>query len=59
MRERRWLDRTGLASLAVEGLATLNDGDDNRLDAVFDGVESRLVERWESEAGLETYGEVA
>jgi len=52
-----WLERTGLASLAVEGLATLNDGDDNRLDAVFDGVESRLVERWESEAGLETYGE--
>ncbi len=52
-----WLECTGLASLAVDGLATLNDDDDNRLDAVFDGVESRLVERWESEAGLETYGE--
>src|SRR4030065_429706 len=27
------------------------------VDAIFDEVESRLVERWEAEAGLETYGE--
>ncbi len=55
-----WLERTGLASLVAEGLATLkdgDDGDDNRIEAVFDDVESRLVERWEAEAGLETYGE--
>jgi isocitrate lyase len=52
-----WLERTGLAALAVEGAATLGDGDINRIDAVFDSVESRLVERWESQAGLETYGE--
>jgi isocitrate lyase len=52
-----WLERTGLASLVTEGLGSLKDGDVNRLDAVFDDVESRLVERWESEAGLETYGE--
>ena len=52
-----WLEGTGLAALAVDELGTLNDDDDNRLDAVFDGVESLLVQRWESEAGLETYGE--
>ncbi|CAN5540367.1 isocitrate lyase ICL2 [soil metagenome] len=52
-----WLERTGLAALAAEGAATLSDGDANRIDAVFDSVESRLVERWESEAGLETYGD--
>src|SRR5690606_18580781 len=52
-----WLERTGLAALAAEGAATLKGGDGTRIDAVFDGVESRLVERWESEAGLETYGE--
>jgi isocitrate lyase len=52
-----WLERTGLAALAAEGAATLKGDDGNRVDSVFDGVESRLVERWESEAGLETYGE--
>jgi isocitrate lyase len=52
-----WLERTGLASLVLDGLATLKGRDDNRIDAVFDDVESRLVERWEAEADLETYGE--
>jgi isocitrate lyase len=52
-----WLERTGLSALAAEGAAGLTDGDANRIDAAFDSVESRLVERWESEAGLKTYGE--
>ena len=52
-----WLDRAGLAALAREGAAKLKDADANLIDAVFDAVESRLVERWEAEAGLETYGE--
>jgi isocitrate lyase len=54
----RWLEHTGLAALAAEGAAKLQDGGDaTRVDAIFDSLESRLVERWESEAGLETYGE--
>ena len=54
----RWLEHTGLAALAAEGAAKLQDGGDaNRVDAIFDSLESRLVERWESEAGLETYGD--
>ncbi|MEX2663871.1 MAG: isocitrate lyase ICL2 [Vicinamibacterales bacterium] len=53
----RWLERTGVAGLAAEEAATLADGDAARVDAAFDRVVSRLVERWESEAGLETYGE--
>jgi isocitrate lyase len=52
-----WLERAGLATLAAEGAATLKNADDNLIDGVFDAVESRLVERWEAEAGLETYGE--
>jgi isocitrate lyase len=52
-----WLERAGLASFAADRAANLKDGDANRIDAAFDAVESRLVERWESEAGLETYGE--
>lgn len=52
-----WLERAGLASLAVERLSAVKDGDDIRLDAVFDDVESHMVERWEAEAGLDTYGD--
>lgn len=52
-----WLERTGLAALAADEAATSKEGDGNQIDAAFDRVESRLVERWESEAGLNTYGE--
>jgi isocitrate lyase len=50
-----WLDRTGLAKAASEGAAALAKG--ASVDAVFDKVESKFVETWEAEAGLETYGE--
>jgi isocitrate lyase len=51
-----WLDRTGLAALAAEGVSGLAS-DARGIDAAFDSVESRLVERWEAEAGLQTYGD--
>src|SRR5690606_4855537 len=53
----RWLERTGLAAVVDQEAPTLKEGDGNQVDALFDSVESRLVDRWESEAGLETYGE--
>jgi isocitrate lyase len=52
-----WLQRSGLAALVGQGAAKLKDADANLIDGVFDAVESPLVERWEAEAGLETYGE--
>ncbi len=52
-----WLDRTGLGKLADDGAAVYAKGGAARVDAIFDEAESRLVERWEAEAGLETYGE--
>jgi isocitrate lyase len=52
-----WLLRTGIAALADEAAAQLAGDDGRQLGAVFDAVESRLVERWEAESGLETYGE--
>jgi isocitrate/methylisocitrate lyase len=52
-----WLERVGLAALVGAEAAKLKDADANLIDGVFDAVESRLVERWEAEAGLETYGE--
>ncbi len=50
-----WLDRAGLGKAIAEGVAALGKG--AAVDAVFDKVESRFVEIWETEAGLETYGE--
>jgi isocitrate lyase len=52
-----WLERTGLASLAAEGAAVLAKGGDTTADAVLDKVASRLVEQWEAEAGMESFGE--
>ncbi|MCM2268839.1 MAG: isocitrate lyase, partial [Thermoanaerobaculia bacterium] len=52
-----WLERTGLAQLAAESAATLAGGDGGQIDAAWDAAESRLVDRWETAAGLETYGD--
>jgi len=52
-----WLERAGLAALADEAAAKLAGGDGSQVDATWDAAESRLVERWETEAGLETYGD--
>lgn len=52
-----WLDRTGLGKMVEEGAAAYAKGGAAKVDAIFDAAESRLVEIWESEAGLETYGE--
>jgi isocitrate lyase len=52
-----WLERTGLARLATEGAAALKKGDGVAVDATFDRVASHFREVWETEAGLETYGQ--
>ena len=51
-----WLEHKGLAALAAENAAAYEQ---RRLtvDAAFDGAAARLLEAWEEEAGLETYGE--
>src|SRR5258706_8620165 len=52
-----WLERTGLSAVAKEGAAEYGKGRDTSADSVLDKAASRLVEAWEAEAGLETYGE--
>ncbi len=53
-----WLERTGLAALVAEGVASLGKkGSDANVDAVFDAAESRFVDAWEAEAVLKTYGQ--
>jgi len=52
-----WLERTGLAKLVAESVAALPQAAFGQLDAAFDRAASRLLELWETEAGLETFGE--
>jgi isocitrate lyase len=52
-----WLERTGLAELVAESVAAHSQAPEGFVDALFDRVASRLLELWEIEAGLETYGE--
>lgn len=52
-----WLQRQGIADAITEAAASWKDGPDGSVDALFDGVESRFVEAWQNDAGLNTYGE--
>jgi len=52
-----WLDRTGLAALLGEAVATFRKQPETGVDALFDRVASRFLEVWEAEAGLETYAD--
>ncbi|MGZ8801907.1 MAG: isocitrate lyase ICL2 [Mycobacterium sp.] len=54
-----WLERVGLLALIDETAASWQDGTDtsaSSVDAAFDKVESRFIDAWQEEAGLNTYG---
>ncbi len=51
-----WLGRTGLAQLVAEGVAAHRQAaPEGLVDAMLDQAASRLLELWETEAGLETW----
>jgi isocitrate lyase len=52
-----WLDRTGLAALVAEVIAPLEKNPEIHVDAAFDKAAGKMLDVWEKEAGLETYGE--
>jgi isocitrate lyase len=52
-----WLNRSGLEEVISEHATAWLGGSFAHLDAMFDKVESRVMEAWETEAGLETYGD--
>ncbi|MBX7434488.1 isocitrate lyase ICL2 [Mycobacterium sp. Y57] len=51
-----WLDRQGLLELIDRTAAGWQDGTESSVDAAFDKVESRFVDLWQDDAGLDTYG---
>jgi isocitrate/methylisocitrate lyase len=52
-----WLERHGIVDLIAKAAATWRDSGAQSVDSLYDEVESRFVEAWEADAGLETYGE--
>jgi isocitrate lyase len=52
-----WLEHQGIQALIAEAVSTWQQEGDEAVDGLFDKVESRFVEAWQNDAGLETYGE--
>ena len=51
-----WLQRHGIVGLITEAAAS-PDHAQKSIDAVFDEIESKFVDAWQTDAGLMTYGE--
>ena len=56
-RANEWLRRTGLTAQIERAADEHRDGAMTSIDAALGALTDRLVEAWEAEAGLETYGE--
>jgi isocitrate lyase len=52
-----WLERQGILDLIAEAATAWQQGGDPSNDDLYDKIESRFVDAWEQDAGLETYGE--
>ena len=52
-----WLVKAGVMKSLQKQAGTYRDGEAVSADAVLDSLSGQLVVAWESEAGLETYGE--
>ena len=54
---QEWLKRRGILTQAAEAVASLREGKEASIDAMFDRVAARFLESWEDEARLRTFGE--
>ncbi|BBZ33424.1 isocitrate lyase ICL2 [Mycolicibacterium confluentis] len=52
-----WLDRQGIGALVAESARAWLDGTETSVDGLFDQAESKFVDVWQEDAGLNTYGE--
>ncbi|HEX7826316.1 MAG TPA: isocitrate lyase family protein, partial [Mycobacterium sp.] len=52
-----WLERQGILRLITDAAGSFQQDGNQSVDALFDDVESRFVEAWQDDAGLQTYGE--
>ena len=50
-----WLERQGVAALVTQAAASWQDNPGQSLDSLFDKVESKFIEAWQTDSGLQTY----
>ncbi len=54
---RKWLERRGILAQAAEAVASLREGKETSIDAMFDRITARFLDAWEDDAELNTFGE--
>src|SRR5436190_6094298 len=54
---REWLERRGILAQAAEAVASLREGKETSIDAMFDRITTRFLDAWEDDAELNTFGE--
>src|SRR5436189_246463 len=54
---REWLERRGILAQAAEAVASLREGKETSIDAMFDRITARFFDAWEDDAELNTFGE--
>ena len=54
---REWLERRGILAQAAEAVASLREGKETSIDAIFDRINARFLDAWEDDAELNTFGE--
>ncbi len=54
---RKWLERRGILAQATEAVASLREGKESSIDAMFDRIAARFLDAWENEARLKTFDE--
>ena len=54
---REWLERRGILAQAAEAVASLRDGKETSIEAIFDRITARFLDAWEDDAELNTFGE--
>jgi len=52
-----WLARQGILDQVAEAATAFRAGQSPAIDPLFDKIESRLVDVWETDANLQTYGD--
>ena len=52
-----WLERRDILAHAAKAVASLREGKETSIDAMFDRIAARFLEAWEDEARLRTFGE--
>jgi isocitrate lyase len=52
-----WLERRDILEQAAEAVASLREGKETSIEAMFDRIATRFLQAWEDEARLRTFGE--